>query len=169
MPKITALVHTHNDASRIGRALESLRVVDEILVVDHGSTDDTIKVANHHGAVVKKAVPGVNPGVYAVDAHHDWIFCLLPNESIGESLEAALFEWKDQVHEPLDHDEKESEAPCNHSYSVNVREETDAGWQTLTPETRLLNRKQINWNEAVPPNNTESLHLDGDILRFTKP
>ncbi len=169
MPKFTALVHTYNDALRIGRALDSLRAADEILVVDHASTDDTVKIARHHGATVKEGVPGVNPGVYVIDARHDWIFCLLPNESLSEGLEASLFEWKDRVEEPLDHAEKDAQAACNPTYSVTVREETDRGWRTLAAETRLLNRKQINWSEAVPPNNTQSVLLNGDLLRFSKP
>lgn len=169
MPKVTALLHAHNDGQRIGRALESLRFADEILVVDHGSTDDTAKVARHHGATVKVGVPGVNPGVYSVDAHHDWIFCMMPNESVGEGLEASLFEWKDRVEEPLDHDKKDAEAPFNLTYSVGIREENENGWHTLPAETRLINRKQINWSEAIPPNNSESVLLNGELLRFSKP
>ena len=169
MPKITALLHTHNDAQRIGRALESLRAVDEILVVDHGSTDDTVQVARHHGANIKEGVPGVNPGVYVIDAHHDWIFCLLPNESLSEGLEASLFEWKERVDEPLNQAEKDAQSFRNATYSVTVREETEDGWKTAPAETRLVNRKQINWTEAIPPNNGESTLLPGDVLRFSKP
>ncbi len=169
MPKITALLHTYNDEQRIGRALESLRFADEILVVDHGSTDETAKVARHHGATVKTGVPGVNPGVYVIDAHHDWIFCLLANEAVSEGLEASLFEWKDRVEEPLDHAEKDAKAPFNDTYSVNIREENEDGWNHLPAETRLINRKQINWSEAIPPNNSDSVLLNGHLLRFSKP
>lgn len=169
MPKITVLLHTHNDAERLGRALDSLRAADEILVVDHGSTDDTVTLARHHGAKVKEGVAGVNPGVYVIDARNDWIFCLLPNESLSEGLEASLFEWKERVDEPSNHAEKDANAPCNDTYSVGIREETEDGWRTLEAETRLLNRKQINWSEAIPPNNTESILLPGEVLRFSKP
>lgn len=169
MPKITALLHTHNDAQRIGRALDSLRFADEVLVVDHGSTDDTAKIARHHGATVKEGVPGVNPGVYVIDAHNDWVFCMLPNESVSEGLEASLFEWKERVDEPSDHADKDAHAPCNATYSVGVREESENGWANSAAETRLINRKQINWSEAIPPNNSESVLLNGDLLRFSKP
>ena len=169
MPKITAFLHTYNDGQRIGRALDSLRFADEVLVVDHGSTDDTVSIARHHGATLREGVPGVNRGVYVIDAHHDWIFCMLPNEAVSEGLEASIFEWKQRVDEPLDHAEKDAEAPFNQTYSVGVREETENGWQTLPTETRLINRKQINWSEAVPPNNSESVSLEGDLLRFSKP
>lgn len=169
MAKITAILHTHNDAKRLGRALESLRAFDEVLVIDHGSTDATVKVARHHGTMVKEGVPGVNPGVYVIDAHNDWIFCMLPNESVSESLEASLFEWKEREKEPLDHAEKDAEAALNQTYSVGIREETENGWRRAPAETRLINRKQINWSEAIPPNNEKSIVLAGELLRFSKP
>ena len=46
MPKTTALLHTHNDALRLGRALDSLRPCDEVLVIDEGSEDDTARRRN---------------------------------------------------------------------------------------------------------------------------
>jgi glycosyltransferase involved in cell wall biosynthesis len=169
MPKITAILHTYNDAQRIGRALESLRACAEVLVIDHASSDGTVEIARHQGATVKEAVLGVDPGVYVIDARHDWIFCMLPNEAISESLEASLFEWKELEKEPLDEAGKEAQAALNESFSVGVREETENGWKTLTAETRLVNRKQINWSQALPPNIEASIVLAGDLLRFSKP
>src|ERR1035438_10611124 len=96
MPRITALLHTHNDAFRLGRALDSLRPCDEVLVIDDRSEDDTSKVAREHGATLKSAVPGVTFGEYATHASHDWILCLRPHETLSDDLEAALFDWKSQ-------------------------------------------------------------------------
>src|ERR1017187_2518557 len=78
MPRITALLHTHNDAFRLGRALDSLRPCDEVLVIDDRSEDDTSKVAREHGATLKSAVPGVTFGAYATDALHDWFSASVP-------------------------------------------------------------------------------------------
>ena len=121
MPKITAILHACNDAQRIGRALESLRAFDEILVIDYASTDDTQSIARHYGATVRQAVPGVNQGMYAADARHDWVFCLLPNESVSESLEASLFEWKDRLDGPLNQAERGAKAALNETFAVGVR------------------------------------------------
>jgi hypothetical protein len=88
---------------------------------------------------------------------------------LSEGLEASLFEWKQRVDEPLDHADKDANAPFNNTYSVTIREETDDGWRILAAETRLINRKQINWSEAVPPNNEQSVKLAGELLRFSKP
>jgi glycosyltransferase involved in cell wall biosynthesis len=169
MVKITALLHTHNDGPRIGRALESLRVCDEVLVIDHGSTDNTVKLAREHGATVKDAVPGVNPGVYVIDAHHDWILCLLPTESISEALEASLFEWKQKVDEPLGEDKKEEQADSHCSVAFMVREETGQGWKELGVHTRLANRKKINWPGHLPHEDPTSSIISGHLLRFQEP
>lgn len=43
---ISVFIITHNEADRIGRAVESVREwTDEIIVIDSGSSDDTLKVA----------------------------------------------------------------------------------------------------------------------------
>jgi glycosyltransferase involved in cell wall biosynthesis len=169
MAKITALIHTYNDAERIGRALESLRACDEVLLIDHGSTDDTVKLARQHGAIVKDGVPGVNPGVYAIDAHHDWILCLLPTEAVSEGLEASLFEWKEKVDEPLGEDEKEDAAKSECSVAFMVREESDNGWTELGRHTRLVNRKIINWPGHLPHDDPAAHIIAGHLLRFGKP
>jgi len=167
MAKITALIHTRNDEQRIGRAIESLRACDEVLVIDHGSTDRTAKVAGHHGATVKQGVPGVNPGVYAIDARHDWIFCLLPTEAVSEALEASLFEWKDRQDEESHPAGRDKHAATASAFSVSVRQETAAGWKDLPPETRLVNRKEVNGH--LPANDPASELLIGDLLRFANP
>ncbi len=169
MAKITALIHTHNDGERIGRALESLRACDEVLVIDHASTDETAKLAKEHGATVKEGVPGVNPGVYAIDARHDWILCLLPTESVGEGLEASLFEWKHRREEALDHDEKDKQAGWERSVGFQVREETAEGWKELGAHTRLVNRKKISWPGHLPSDEPDAEIIPGHLLRFQKP
>lgn len=155
--KITAIIHTKNDARRIGRALESLRACDEVLIVDHDSEDDTAKIAREHGAHIKTGVPGVSPGTYLVDAKNDWILCLLPNESLTEGLEASLFEWKGK------------DLNDATGFSIEVREETVKGWKNLGPQTRLVNRTKINWISDLPPNEPNAKVLQGDLLRFKNP
>ncbi|MBV9086925.1 MAG: glycosyltransferase [Acidobacteria bacterium] len=156
MPKITAIIHACNDAQRLPRVIESLRSCDEVLVVNHGSEDNTEAVARDHGAKVKEAILGVEDGAYAVDAAHDWVFCLQPSESLSESLEASLLEWK--RNDPHD---------AVIGFRVEIREQNGDGWHSLGEEMRLVNRKRLNWTGTLPPNASNAEHLSGDVLRFT--
>jgi len=168
MPKITALVHTHNDASRVGRLLETLRACDEVLLVDHGSTDTTRDVAGEYAANIKTGVPGVSRGVYATDARHDWILCLLPNEALSETFEAALFEWKNREDQPTDTPPAEV-SPDADSFAVAIRRETAEGWSDAPPQTRLVNRSKVNWQDDLPPDTPQAEVLAGHILSFRHP
>ncbi|MBV6658509.1 MAG: glycosyltransferase, partial [Devosiaceae bacterium] len=42
---------THNEAARLGLVLEAAAgLTDDVVVVDSGSTDDTVSIAEAHGA-----------------------------------------------------------------------------------------------------------------------
>lgn len=156
MPRITALVHAANDARRIGRALDSLRCCDELLVIDHASADATRKIAREYGARVEASSPPSGDSGAALAAH-DWILCLLPAEALSESLEASLLEWK-------------AEAPGDATaYAFALRTETANGWEHGGPEVRLVDRRQVSWNGALPPQREDALSLCGDLLRFRDP
>lgn len=60
---ISAVIPAYNEQERIGetiRALASIEAIDEIIVVDDGSTDETARVADTAGATVVRTV--VNRG-----------------------------------------------------------------------------------------------------------
>lgn len=155
MPKLTALVHVRNHERSLGRALESLRSCDEVLVVDHGSSDDSLKVAREHGARIIAGVSGVDHGAYAQDASHDWIICLLPSESVAEELEASLLEWK-----------QSDAVPDVPGYNVVIREQNGTKWKFLPAELRLANRKKINWTGDCPASAPDAPSLTGHLLRI---
>jgi glycosyltransferase involved in cell wall biosynthesis len=155
MPKVSAVVHVRDARQTLGRLLETLRPCDEIIVVDHSSSEQVAKVAREYGATVRKAVVGVEDGVYAADTKHEWVLCLRPNETLSEGLEAELFEWKDS--EPVTVD----------SYALGIREQVGQGWRTCPPETRLVNRARLNWKDELPPSKRGTSRLEGDLLRFS--
>jgi hypothetical protein len=93
-----------------------------------------------------------------MDATHEWILCLRPNESLSDDLEKALLEWKDQ--QPDD---------CSPCYKIPVREENGGSWQERPPEVRLLNRKMINWIDELPGSQICDTTLSGHLLSFHEP
>jgi hypothetical protein len=158
MPAITALLHTRNDALRLGRALETLRPCAEILVVDHGSSDTTVRIAHEYGARVVLINTAAPPTLYLQLAANHWILCLEPRESISEGLEASLYEWSVL---PLD---------ATTVFSVGVREETPAGWIDFpAPQTRLVPRHWSYWHGNLPATEASAIPLEGELLRFTLP
>src|SRR5437763_7603851 len=153
MPALSSLIHTSNHERTLGRALETLRACDEILIVDHGSTDKTARIARQHGATIVKAIPGVDDGAYAIDCRNDWVLLLAPNEIVTESLEASLLQWK--------HVKSDDSA----GYAINVRQQGNDGEQAKK-EMRLVNRKKINWQGFTPAAPDHAAVLPGDLIRF---
>ncbi len=159
MPSITAVLHTHNDALRLGRALETLCPCDEILIIDHGSRDDTHRIAKEYGARILCASKESADGGLIDNVSDGWILCLDPRESLTEALSATLYEWKSGPTPRPD--------AC---FAVFQREETSAGWiRHPTPQTRLVPARWSRWNGRFPVAHSSSVPLDGELLRFAFP
>jgi len=89
-PTISLAVITKNEARNIGRCIESCRgLVGEIVVVDSGSTDDTVAIARNLGARVEHHAFD-NYGAQknrALDlATGDWILNLDADEWLSDAL-----------------------------------------------------------------------------------
>ena len=164
MVSITAVLHTENDALRLGRALETVYACDDILVIDHGSRDGTARVAREYGARVVDARTGASPGDYLLPirpgfASAGWILCLDPHESLTEKLAASLFEWK-----------AESFHAQGPAFSVFLRDETAEGWvEVPAAQTRLVPPAWTSWKEKFPAHEPSALPLEGELLRFVFP
>jgi glycosyltransferase involved in cell wall biosynthesis len=86
---LTVTIITLNEAHHIAAAIDSAAWADEILVVDSGSTDDTVAIAAGKGVrVMHRTWPGyVDQKNYAASvASHDWIFSLDADERITPAL-----------------------------------------------------------------------------------
>lgn len=159
MSSITALLHTRNDALRLGRALETLYACDDILIIDHGSHDATLRVARDYGAKVIGATHGHSVELYARSAPPGWVLCLDPCESLTEKLAASLFEWK-----------SESWHARAEAFSVFLREETAQGWLEIpAAQTRLVPQNWKFWNGRFPSPEPSAMALEGEILHFAFP
>ncbi|MBI5281025.1 MAG: glycosyltransferase family 2 protein [Candidatus Solibacter usitatus] len=95
--KISATIITHNEERNLPRAVESLRCCDEILIVDSGSTDRTVELAQKYGVRVLEANWRGYAGQknYASDqAAHDWVLSIDADEALSEDLEAEIWQLK---------------------------------------------------------------------------
>jgi glycosyltransferase involved in cell wall biosynthesis len=93
---ISVYIVAKNEADRIGRAIRSvLGWVDEVIVVDSGSTDDTVAIAEQAGAkVLFNAWPGYGPQKrYAEDqCRNDWLLMLDADEEVSPELAEEIQE-----------------------------------------------------------------------------
>lgn len=92
-PTITGLVLTRDGERLIGKCLASLSFCDVILVVDSGSTDNTLSIAREAGAVIiENPWPGfANQFTFAANKiTTDWFFILDQDECCSEELGQAI-------------------------------------------------------------------------------
>ncbi|HEY2456177.1 MAG TPA: glycosyltransferase family 2 protein [Candidatus Acidoferrum sp.] len=98
MNQLTICVVAQNEEENLPRLLRSVReVADEVVVVDGGSTDRSVAIAQEHGAkVIQRAfTTHADQKNYAASvATHDWIFLLDADEELSEELKASTLQWK---------------------------------------------------------------------------
>ncbi len=93
MPQLSAIVITRNEAANIGACLDSVAFCDERIVVDCGSTDETVSIARQRGASVEfHEWQGFGPQKnYALSlAGGTWVLSLDADERVTPELAAAI-------------------------------------------------------------------------------
>lgn len=98
-PPLSIFLITRNEADRLPRTLEAVASLsDDIVVVDSGSTDATVAVAEAHGArvVTNQPFPGYGPQKRLAEelCRHDWLLNIDADEVVPPDLAqeiAALF------------------------------------------------------------------------------
>lgn len=140
---LSATLITLNAASQLAQTLASLHFCDDIVVVDSGSTDDTLAIAQAHGArVIQQPWLGFGPQKqFAVtSAQHDWVLCVDADERVSEALRASI--------------QAELRAPqhaayrfprCNRFLGRYLRH--GEGYPDLS--LRLFDRRQARWSPDV--------------------
>lgn len=90
---LTVVVPTLNEAAQIGDAVTALGWTDEVIVIDGGSADDTVRIAQTAGARVLCVSAGTigaqrNAGIAA--ARNVWILALDADERVSPQLVAEI-------------------------------------------------------------------------------
>ncbi len=82
-PRILALIPAYNEAGRVGGVVAAVRARLPVLVVDDGSADDTVPLAEEAGATVLRQQPNQGKGAalragfrWALDAGYDAVITL---------------------------------------------------------------------------------------------
>lgn len=151
------MVYVGNDnAAVLERTLASLDTASDLLVIDDTGKEDTLRLTHRYRGRVKKAIPGVTPGAFAMDSFYPWILVLQPGEALNDDLRRSLEEWKKR------------KCDDNSGYTLGIMQENDGKWQTRAPQLRLVNRRQINWTGELPPNASAPM-LPGSVLRYAEP
>lgn len=139
--RVSAVLITHNAAAQLADCLASVAFADEVVVVDSGSTDATVALAERYGArVVVKAWLGFGrQKQFAVEqAAHDWVLCLDADERVSPELAASLV--------------RELEAPAASVYRMARRNRFLGRWLRHGEgysdwSARLFDRRQARWSD----------------------
>lgn len=166
---LTAVIITKNEEKNIRRCLESVKdVVDEIVIVDSLSIDDTEKICREYNVnFVKKEWMGYSEQKnYANSlASNDWILSIDADEVLSDNLKNSIAEIR----------KKEFET-CN-VFSMNRLTNYcgkwihHCGWYP-DRKIRIWNRNVGQWNGEIHEtidfsDKTKENLLDGDLLHYS--
>lgn len=166
---VSAVIITLNESNSLPDCLNSLDFVDEIVVVDSGSTDDSIAIAEKMGARVfsKEWLGYGQQKNYAIkQARHDWVLCIDADERIDKTLQQSIIKTLTTNQPPFDGYRM---ARRNHFLGRGLKH----GFGYPDYKLRLLNRHKGRWTE---PKVHEYIQLDnpapigtlhGDLLHFS--
>ena len=161
MEKISAVIITLNEERNIVRCLKSLEWVDEVLVVDSGSTDRTVELCEAHGARVIKAEWlgfGKTKHFAVEQATYDWILSIDADEEVTPSL-------KEKIKSILENPDVTVAYRIKRQAFYPGQAIKHSGWQKDYP-LRLFNRKNGNFNDREVH---ESVDFNGQVQYIQEP
>jgi glycosyltransferase involved in cell wall biosynthesis len=91
---VSAVVLTYNSDRTLGRVLASLQFCSEIVIVDSGSTDATLQIAERYDCkIFNRDFRGFGDQKnFAVEqASHDWVFVVDSDEVVSEKLMHEIY------------------------------------------------------------------------------
>ncbi len=167
MAKITACIISYNEEKKIEACLKSLDgIVDEIILIDSLSTDQTVKIASKYKAQIydQKFLGHIEQKNLAVSkAKYDWILSLDCDERLSDELRTSIL----AIKAGLGTDDAYKMARktyyiyrwLNHCWYPDMK-------------VRLFNRRHASWGGTNPHDkvkvDSEKIgRLRGDILHYS--
>lgn len=166
--KISVTIICKNEEHRIRRCLDSIRWVDEIVVVDSGSTDKTLDIVAEYTdkIFVNSDWPGFGPQKRLAEskASNNWVLALDSDEVVSDELRDEIINLMDKVDEKTVYRINRLTNFCNKFIK-------HSGWH---PDriVRLYNKKYYHYNDAyvhetVSCKGAKRVDLKGKLLHFT--
>jgi glycosyltransferase involved in cell wall biosynthesis len=94
VPRLSAIIIAKNEAAHIADCLDGLAFCDERVVLDGGSADDTVALAQSHGARVVTAPDwqgfGPQKNLALSQAAGDWVLSIDADERVSPALAAEI-------------------------------------------------------------------------------
>ncbi len=91
--RLSAFITTYNNGRTLTACLDSIRWVDEIIVLDSFSTDDTLDIAQRYGARIaqhKFMGYGAQKRLALGMTTHDWVLLLDADEALSPALQTEI-------------------------------------------------------------------------------
>ncbi len=165
-PAISACIITYNEEKNIRECLESLKWVEEIIVVDSMSNDFTVPICREYtDSVIQKTWEGhVKQKNFAVaQARNDWVLCLDADERVTPEL-------KQEIENSLseDSDRFDGYYCSRHSYYLG-RWINHGGWYP-DYKLRLFKKSRGKWGGKDPHDKVilegPTKYLKGELHHF---
>jgi glycosyltransferase involved in cell wall biosynthesis len=161
VPKLSVTIITKNESFNIAQAIGSVAWADEVLVVDSGSADETIAIAQGLGVRVLHRDWngfGEQKNFAADQALNDWILSLDADERVSPAL-------ADEIQALLASD------PADAAYRIPRTSWYLGRWIKTTDwypnlQLRLYDRRRGRWNVRRVH---ESVEVKGRVGRLTRP
>ncbi|MFA9220791.1 MAG: glycosyltransferase family 2 protein [Sediminibacterium sp.] len=163
--RLSVVLITINEGHHIAKCLKAAQAVaDEIIVIDSGSTDDTVEVCKAYGArVITHPWCGYSEQKNFGNKHasFDWILSLDADEVLNEALIQSILKWK---HAPQSACFKRMTNYCGTFIK-------HGGWYPDV-KVRLFNKQETNWKGTIHEvlrglSKENTFLLEGDCLHYS--
>ncbi len=163
---LSVVVLTKNEQARIIQCLDSVRWADEIIVVDDGSSDETVEITRRYTDKVfirKMDIEGKQRNWAYAQARNTWILSLDADETVTPEL-------RSEIKKVL------SENPIENGFTIPRRNYIGNYWVKYggwypSPQLKLFKKHKFRYEEvAVHPRafmDEPCGHLKSDIIHYS--